>query len=194
MRETVLEVIPDGTIYFSEGIPHLDAGFSSKETAAQMVFVLLEIVGGVILDVGSVALVSLHDVHRIDALGVHGGEVLVIYAHLWLDPQSLFVVGIMNQIISHVEWDADEIVVVSGVPGVTAQILVQVVALYESDAGSHSQVVNCQIFCPDTSRHSRSHLIGSGGQARYIRIEHAATDACFSLHLPSVGGLLSLNA
>ena len=148
MRETVLEVIPDGTVYFSEGITYLDAGFTSKEAAAQMVFVLLEIVGGVILDIGSVALVSLHDVHRIDALGVHGGEVLVIYAHLWLDPQSFFVVGIMNQIISHVEWDADEIVVVSGVPGVAAQILVQVVALYESDAGSHSQVVNCQIFCP----------------------------------------------
>ena len=92
------------------------------------------------------------------------------------------------------EWDADEVIVVSGVPGVTAQILVQVVALYESDAGSHSQVVNCQIFSPYTSRHSRSHLIGSSGQARYIRIEHATTDACFSLHLPSVGGLLSLNA
>lgn len=100
----------------------------------------------------------------------------------------------MEEIVAHMEWDADEVVVVSGVPGVTAQVLVQVVALNEADAGSHSQVVNCQIFCPDTSRHSRSHLIGSSGQARYIRIEHAATDARFSLHLPSVGGLLSLNA
>ena len=50
MRETVLEVIPDGTVYLSEGIPHLDTGFTSKEAAAQMVLVLLEIVGGVILD------------------------------------------------------------------------------------------------------------------------------------------------
>ena len=100
----------------------------------------------------------------------------------------------MEEIVAYMERDAAEVVVVAGVPGVAAEVLVQVVALYESDAGSHSQVVNCQIFCPDTSCHSRSHLIGSGGQARYIRIEHAATDARFSLHLPSVGGLLCLNA
>ena len=97
MRETVLEVIPDGTIYFSEGITYLDACFSAKETAAEMVLILPEIVGGVIFDIGAIALVSRHDVHRIDALGVHGGKVLVICAHLRLDPQSLFVVGIMNQ-------------------------------------------------------------------------------------------------
>ena len=148
MREAVLEVIPNRAIYSSEGITNLDACFAAKETAAEMVLILPEIVGGVIADVGTIALVPLHDVHRIHTLGMHGGEVLVIDAHLRLDPQSLLVVRIMEEIVAHMEWDADEVVVVSGVPGVAAEVLVQVVALNEADAGSHSQVVNCQIFCP----------------------------------------------
>ena len=56
MREAVLEVIPNRAIYSSEGITHLDASFAAKETAAEMVLILPEIVGGVIADVGTIAL------------------------------------------------------------------------------------------------------------------------------------------
>ena len=134
MREAVLEQIAHAGIYLAEGITYLDASLSSKETAAEMVLVLLEIVGGVIADVGTIALVSLHDVHRIHTLGMHGSEVLVIDTYLRLDPQSLLVVRIMEEIVAHMERDADEVVVVSGVPGVAAEVLVQVVALNEADA------------------------------------------------------------
>ena len=194
MREAVLEVIPDGAIYSSEGITNLDASLAAKETAAEMVFILLEIVGGVIADVGAIALVTLHDVHGIHTLGMHGGEVLVIDTHLWLDPQSLLVVRIMEEIVAHMEWNADEIVVVSGVPGVAAEVLVQVVALNEADAGSYRQLIYDIVFGTDGSRETRSHLIVSFRQARYIRIEHTATDTSFCLHLPAVGTLLCQNA
>ena len=108
MREAVLEVIPDGAIYSSEGITYLDASLSAKETAAEMVLILPEIVGGVIAGVGTIALVPLHDVHRVHTLGMHGGEVFVIDAHLRLDPQSLLVVRIMEEIVAYMERDADE--------------------------------------------------------------------------------------
>ena len=55
-----MELIAHAGIYLAEGITNLDASFAAKETAAEMVLILLEIVGGVILDVGSVALVSIH--------------------------------------------------------------------------------------------------------------------------------------
>ena len=194
MRETVLEVIPDGAIYSSEGITNLDASLAAKETAAEMVLILLEIVGGVIADVGTIALVSLHDVHWIHTLGMHGGEVLVIDTHLRLDPQSLLVVWIMEEIVAHMERDADEVVVVSGVPGVAAEVLVQVVALNEADARTYRQLIYDIVFGTNGSRETRSHLIISLRQARYIRIEHTATDTSFSLHLPAVGALLCQNA
>ena len=194
MREAVLEVIPDGAIYFSEGITNLDASLAAKETAAEMVLILLEIVGGVIADVGTIALVSLHDVHRIHTLGMHGGEVLVIDAHLRLDPQSLLVVRIMEEIVAHMERDADEVVVVSGVPGITAEVLIQVVALNEANARPYRQLIYDIVFSTDGSRETRSHLIISLRQARYIRIEHTATDTSFCLHLPAVGALLCQNA
>ena len=53
MRETVLELIAHAGIYLAEGITNLDACFSAKETAAEMVLILPEIVGGVIADVGT---------------------------------------------------------------------------------------------------------------------------------------------
>ena len=92
------------------------------------------------------------------------------------------------------EWDADEVVVVSGVPGVTAQILVQVVALYEADARSYRQLIYDIVFGTDGSRETRSHLIISLRQARHICIKHTATDTSFCLHLPAVGALLCQNA
>ena len=176
MREAILELIAHAGIYLAEGITYLDACFAAKETAAEMVLILPEIVGGVIADVGAIALVTLHDVHRIHTLGMHGGEVLVIDAYLRLDPQSLLVVRIMEEIVAHMEWDADEVVVVSGVPGVTAEVLVQVVALHEADARSYRQLIYDIVFSTDGSRETRSHLIISLRQARYIRIEHTATD------------------
>ena len=194
MREAVLEVIPNRAIYSSEGITNLDASFAAKETAAEMVLILPEIVGGVIADVGAIALVPLHDVHRIHTLGMHGGEVLVIDAYLRLDPQSLLVVRIMEEIVAHMEWDADEVVVVSGVPGIAAEVLVQVVALNEADARSYRQLIYDIVFGTDGSRETRSHLIISLRQARHIRIEHTATDTSFCLHLPAVGALLCQNA
>ena len=194
MREAVLELIAHAGIYLAEGITYLDASFAAKETAAEMVLILFEIVGGVIADVGTIALVSLHDIHRIHALGMHGGEVFVIDAYLRLDPQSLLVVRIMEEIVAHMEWDADEVVVVSGVPGVTAEVLVQVVALNEADARSYRQLIYDIVFGTDGSRETRSHLIISLRQARHIRIEHTATDTSFRLHLPAVGTLLCLYA
>lgn len=194
MREAVLEVIPDGAIYSSEGITYLDTSLAAKETAAEMVLVLLEIVGGVIADIGAIALVTFHDVHRIHTLGVHGSEVLVIDTHLRLDPQSLLVVRIMEEIVAHMEWDADEVVVVSGVPGVAAEVLVQVVALNEADARTYRQLIYDIVFGTDGSRETRPHLIVSLRQARYICIEHTATDTSFCLHLPAVGTLLCQNA
>ena len=194
MREAVLELIAHAGIYLAEGITHLDASFAAKETAAEMVLILPEIVGGVIADVGTIALVPLHDVHRIHTLGMHGGEVFVIDTHLWLDPQSLLVVRIMEEIVAHMEWDADEVVVVSGVPGVTAEVLVQVVALNEADARSYRQLIYDIVFGTDGSRETRSHLIISLRQARHIRIKHTATDTSFCLHLPVVGTLLCQNA
>ena len=194
MREAVLELIAHAGIYLAEGITYLDASLAAKETAAEMVLILSEIVGGVIADVGAIALVSFHDVHRIHTLGMHGGEVLVIDAHLRLDPQSLFVVWIMEKIVAYMEWDADEVVVVSGVPGVAAEVLVQVVALNEADARSYRQLIYDIVFGTDGSRETRSHLIISLRQARYICIEHTATDTSFSLHLPAVGALLCQNA
>ena len=134
MREAVLELIAYAGIYLAEGITYLDACFAAKETAAEMVLILPEIVGGVIADVGAIALVPLHDVHRIHTLGMHGGEVVVIDAYLRLNPQSLLVVRIMEEIVAHMERNADEVVVVSGVPGVAAEVLVQVCLLYTSDA------------------------------------------------------------
>ena len=106
-----------------------------------MVLILPEIVGGVIADVGAIALVPLHDVHRIHTLGMQGGEVVVIDAYLRLDPQSLLVVRIMEEIVAHKERDADEVVVVSGVTGVTADDLVLVVELYEADDRSYSPMI-----------------------------------------------------
>ena len=194
MREAVLELIAHAGIYLAEGITYLDASLAAKETAAEMVFILPEIVGGVIADVGTIALVSLHDVHRIHTLGMHGGEVFVMDTHLRLDPQSLFVVGIMEKIVAYMEWDADEVVVVSGVPGVAAEVLVQVVALNEADARSYRQLIYDIVFGTDGSRETRSHLIISLRQARHIRIEHTATDTSFCLHLPAVGALLCQNA
>ena len=194
MREAVLELIAYAGIYLAEGITHLDTSFAAKETAAEMVLILLEIVGGVIADVGAIALVTLHDVHRIHTLGMHGGEVFVIDAYLRLDPQSLLVVRIMEEIVAHMEWDADEVVVVSGVPGIAAEVLVQVVALNEADARSYRQLIYDIVFSTDGSREARSHLIISLRQARYIRIEHTATDTSFCLHLPAVGALLCQNA
>ena len=194
MREAVLELIAHAGIYLAEGITYLDASFAAKETAAEMVLILPEIVGGVIADVGTIALVPLHDVHRIHTLGMHGGEVFVIDAHLRLDPQSLLVVWIMEEIVAHMERDADEVVVVSGVPGVTAQILVQVVALNEADARSYRQLIYDIVFGTDGCRETRSHLIISLRQARHIRIKHTATDTSFCLHLPAVGALLCQNA
>lgn len=194
MREAVLELIAHAGIYLAEGITYLDTSLSAKETAAEMVLVLLEIVGGIIADVGAIALVTFHDIHRIHALGMHGGEVFVIDTYLRLDPQSLLVVRIMEKIVAHMEWDADEIVVVSGVPGVAAEVLVQIVTLYESDARTYRQLIYDIVFGTDGSRETRSHLIISFRQARYIRIEHTATDTSFSLHLPAVGTLLCLNA
>ena len=193
MREAVLEVIPDGAIYSSEGITYLDASLSAKETAAEMVLILPEIVGGVIADVGAIALVTFHDIHRIHALGMHGSEVFVIDAHLWLDPQSLLVVRIMEEIVAHMERNADEVIVVSGVPGVAAEVLVQVVALNEADARSYRQLIYDIVFGTDGSRETRSHLIISLRQARHIRIKHTATDTSFCLHLPAVGALLCQN-
>ena len=93
-----MEVIAHAGIYLAEGITYLDTCFAAKETAAEMVLILPEIVGGVIADVGTIALVSLHDVHRIHTLGMHGGEVLVIDTHLRLDPQSLLVGRITEEI------------------------------------------------------------------------------------------------
>lgn len=194
MREAVLELIAHAGIYLAEGITYLDTSFATKETAAEMVLILLEIVGGVIADVGAIALVSLHDIHRIHTLGMHGGEVFVIDTYLRLDPQSLLVVRIMEKIVAHMEWDADEIVVVSGVPGVAAEVLVQVVALNEADARTYRQLIYDIVFGTNGSRETRSHLIISLRQARYIRIEHTATDTSFRLHLPAVGALLCLNA
>ena len=194
MREAVLELIAYAGIYLAEGITYLDAGFAAKETAAEMVLILPEIVGGVIADVGTIALVPLHDVHRIHTLGMHGGEVLVIDAYLWLEPQSLLVVRIMEEIVAHMEWDADEVVVVSGVPGIAAEVLVQVVALNEADARSYRQLIYYIVFGTDGSRETRSHLIISLRQARHIRIEHTATDTSFCLHLPAVETLLCQNA
>lgn len=100
----------------------------------------------------------------------------------------------MEEIVAHMEWDADEVVVVSGVPGVAAEVLVQVVALNEADACSYRQLIYDIVFGTDGSRETRSHLIISLRQARYIRIEHTATDTSFSLHLPAVGALLCQNA
>ena len=194
MREAVLELIAHAGIYLAEGITNLDASFAAKETAAEMVLILPEIVGGVIADVGAVALVPLHDVHRIHTLGMHGGEVLVIDAYLRLDPQSLLVVRIMEEIVAHMEWDADEVVVVSGVPGIAAEVLVQVVALYEVDARTYRQLIYDIVFGTDGSRETRSYLIISLRQARHIRIKHTATDTSFCLHLPAVGALLCQNA
>ncbi len=194
MREAVLELIAHAGIYLAEGITNLDACFAAKETAAEMVLILPEIVGGVIADVGTIALVTLHDVHRIHTLGMHGGEVLVIDAYLRLEPQSLLVVWIMEEIVAHMEWDADEVVVVSGVPGVAAEVLVQVVALNEADACSYRQLIYDIVFGTDGSRETRSHLIISLRQARHIRIKHTATDTSFCLHLPAVGALLCQNA
>ena len=57
-----------------------------------------------------------------------------------------------EEIVAHMEWDADEVVVVSGVPGVTAQVLVQVVALNEADARSYRQLIYDIVFGTDGSR------------------------------------------
>ncbi len=100
----------------------------------------------------------------------------------------------MEEIVAHMERDADEVVVVSGVPGITAEVLIQVVALNEADARPYRQLIYDIVFSTDGSRETRSHLIISLRQARYIRIEHTATDTSFCLHLPAVGGLLCQNA
>ena len=99
----------------------------------------------------------------------------------------------MEEIVADMEWDADEIVVVSGVPGIAAEVLVQVVALNEADARPYRQLIYDIVFGIDGSRETRSHLIVSLRQARYIRIEHTATDTSFCLHLPAVGALLCQN-
>ena len=103
-------------------------------------------------------------------------------------------VWVVEDVIAHSEWDADEIVVVSCVSGVASLVLVHIVSLQESDARSHSQLIYDIVFRSDACGETRAYHVAGVSQPRHIGVEHTATHADFCLHLPLIGRRLALRA